>query len=82
MDKGKIKERILQWQLLGDEWCKEKIDIFIKKLNGDIHFCKIILIGETKITIKNYAPSQRAGKEECIDWLEIINFEKVRRIKK
>ena len=78
MDKEDIKERILQWQLLADQWFKENQNVFIKKLNGDINFCKIVLVGETKITIDVYAPEQRAGTREYIDWLEIKKFDKVR----
>ena len=78
MDKEKIKERILQWQLLADKWFSEDKNIFIKEVNGNLHFCKIVIVGETKITIDNYAPEQRAGEREYIDWLQISNFDLVR----
>ncbi len=78
MDKENIRERILQWQLLADQWLKEHQNVFIKKLNGDIYFCKIVLVGETKICVDVYAPEQRANKREYIDWLEIERFDKVR----
>lgn len=77
MDKEDIKERILQWQLLAEQWFSENQNIFIKKLNGNIYFCKIVLVGETKICVDVYAPEQRAGKREYIDWLEIDKFDKV-----
>lgn len=77
MDKEDIKEKILQWQLLADQWFSENKNVFIKKLNGDINFCKIVLVGEVKITVDIYAPEQRANKRECIDWLEIKKFDKV-----
>lgn len=75
MDKEKIRERILQWQLLADQWLGENKNVFIKELNGNIHFCKIILVGETKIAVDNYAPEQRAGKRDYIDWLNIEKFD-------
>ena len=78
MDKEKIKERILQWQLLADQWFSENSNIFIKDLNGNIYFCKIVLVGETKITVDVYAPEQRAGRREYIDWLNIEKFDLVR----
>ena len=80
MDKEKLKERILQWQLLADQWFSENQNVFIKKINGDINFCKIILVGETKITVDIYAPVQRANTREAIDWLEITDFDKVREV--
>ena len=78
MDKEKVKERILQWQLLADKWFSENQNIFIKTLNGDLHFCKIVMVGETKLTVDNYAPEQRAGKRDYIDWLQISNFDLVK----
>ncbi len=78
MDKENIKNKILQWQLLAEQWLSENQNVFIKKLNGDIYFCNIVLVGETKITVDAYAPEQRARKREPIDWLEIEKFDKVR----
>lgn len=78
MDKETIKERILQWQLLAEQWFSENQNVFIKKLNGNIYFCKIVLVGETKVLVDIYAPEQRAGKRESIDWLEIERFDKVK----
>ena len=78
MDKEDIKNKILQWQLLAEQWFSENQNVFIKKLNGDYYFCKIVLVGETKISVDIYAPDQRAGKRESIDWLEIEMFDKVR----
>ena len=78
MDKENIRDKILQWQLLAEQWFGENQNVFIKKLNGDIYFCKIVLVGETKILVSVYAPEQRAGKRENIDWLEIERFDKVR----
>ena len=79
-DKEKIRGRILQWQLLAEQWFSENKNVFIKKINEDINFCKIVLVGETKITVDIYAPIQRAGKRDYIDWLEITIFDKVREV--
>ena len=78
MDKENIKERILQWQLLAYQLLKEDVKVFIKELNGNLHFCKIIMVGETKVTVDNYAPEQRAGKRDYIDWLNIEKFDRVK----
>ena len=78
MDKERIKERVLQWQLLADQWFSENQNVFIKELNGNIHFCKIVMVGETKITVDNYGPEQRAGERNYIDWLNISMFDKVK----
>ena len=77
MDKEEIKERILQWQLLAEQYKNENQNVFIKKINGNINFCKIVSIGELKILVDIYAPEQRAGIKENIDWLSIIKFDKV-----
>ncbi|WP_298753568.1 hypothetical protein [uncultured Arcobacter sp.] len=64
----------MQWQLLAEQYLKDNENVFIKELNGNLHFCKIVLCGETKITVDNYAPEQRAGKRDYIDWLNISDF--------
>jgi len=78
MEKEKVQERIWQWQLLADQFFNEGADVFIKEFNGNIHFCKIVEVGETKITIDNYAPSQREGVRDYLDWLNIEEFDRVR----
>jgi len=80
MDKEKIKERILQWQLLADQWFSENQNVFIKTINGNLYFCKIVSVGETKLLVDIYAPEQRAGIRENIDWLQIIEFDLVREV--
>jgi hypothetical protein len=78
MDMEMLKERILRWQLLAEQYFKDNQKVFIKTINGNINFCDIVLVGETKITVDIYDPSQRSGTRDYIDWLEIVTFEKVR----
>jgi hypothetical protein len=80
MDKEKIMERILRWQLLAEQYFQDNENVFIKTLNGDFYFCKIVLIGETKICVDVYAPEQRANTRENLDWLNIETFDKVREV--
>ncbi len=80
MDKEKIKERVLQWQLLAEQYKCEGCNVFIKTINGDLHFCKIVLVGEIKLTVDNYAPEQRAGTRSYIDWLQVDLFDKAREV--
>jgi len=77
MDKEEIKERILRWQLLAEQYHSEKQNVFIKTTNGNIYFCNIVLVGEVKLTVDIYAPEQRAGTREYIDWLSVEKFDKV-----
>ena len=78
MDKEQIKEKVLRWQLLAEQYLNQNSNVFIKTINGDLHFCKIVLVGETKISIDNYAPKQRAGTRDYIDWLQIETLEEVK----
>lgn len=81
MDKEDIKGKILQWQLLAEQFLKEDVNVFIKELNGNIHFCKIVLVGEIRVCVDNYAPEQRARKRDNIDWLNIEKFDRVVEVK-
>ena len=77
MGREEVMEKVLRWQLLAERYAKDNSDVFIKELNGDIHFCKIINVSETKVLIDNYAPKQRAGTRDNIDWLQIEKFGEV-----
>ena len=74
----KVLEKIDRWKRLGDIFLTEDKNVFIKEINGDLHFCKIILIGEETLLIQNYAPKQRADIKETLYWLNIEEFDEVR----
>jgi len=75
-----IKEKVLRWQLLADQYLKNNSNVFIKTINGDLHFCKVVMVGETKVTVDNYAPEQRAGTRSYLDWLQIEKFDEAREV--
>ncbi len=81
MDKEKykdIKDKVLRWQLLADQWHSENKNVFIKTMNNNIYFCKVVMVGETRVSVDVYSPEQRAGTREVIDWLQIVTFDEVK----
>jgi len=72
----KVLDKIERWKLLTDILIKENKKAFIKEINGDIHFCDLILNGEDSVLILNFGPEQRAGIKEKIYWVQIENFDK------
>jgi len=78
MEKEQVQEKILRWQLLAEKYLENNSNVFIKDINGNYYFCKIVMVGETKITVDVYAPEQRAGTREYLDWLKIMEFDEVR----
>jgi len=78
MDKEQIKEKVLRWQPLAEQYFKENQNVFVKTLNDNIYFGTIVLVGETKFCIDIYSPEQRKGKREYIDWLNVKDFNKVK----
>ncbi|MEM4260851.1 MAG: hypothetical protein QXG00_06445 [Candidatus Woesearchaeota archaeon] len=66
-----MKERIEIWKLLAEELIKINSNVFIKDIHNNYYFCKIVLIGENKITIDCYAPEHRKGKRVYLNWFEI-----------
>ncbi len=74
-----IKQRILQWQLLAEQYKRERQNVFIKEWNGDLHFCTIMLVSETKVVVNNYDPEQRRDTRDEIDWLNIQEFDRVKK---
>jgi len=70
-----VMEKIERWKILSNIFFKQNKKAFIKEINGDLHFCNIILNKENSLTVKNFGPEQRAGKEEKIYWAQILDFD-------
>lgn len=75
-----VKEKIERWKLLADTFEKQNISAFIKEINGDLHFCKILINGEDSVEVLNFAPEQRAGTKERIFWYLIQEFDECKNI--
>ena len=71
----KVLDKIERWKLLADILIRQNKKAFIKKINGDIHFCDIVLNDEDNIMIVNFGPEQRAGVEEKIYWVQVEEFD-------
>ena len=70
-----VKDKIERWKLLADLFIQKNKRAFIKEINGDLHFCIVLLNGEDSILIENFGPEQRAGTKEKIYWFSISEFE-------
>ena len=70
----KVKDKVERWKLLADVFIKNNSKVFIKNINGDLHFCIILLNGEDSILVENFGPQQRE-KRDRIWWFEIEEFE-------
>jgi len=68
-------DNIQRWKLLGSILFNQGKDAYIKKINGDIHFCEIKILSEDYLIVENFAPEQRAGKTDKIYWVQIIEFD-------
>ncbi len=70
----KLKDKIERWKLLADILIRQNKKAFIKEINGNIHFCNLILNDEDHIIILNFGPEQRAGVKERIYWVQVEDF--------
>lgn len=75
-----VIDKIQRWKILGKILFDQKKKTFIKKLNGDLHFCNIILISEDTIQVKNFGPEQRRDEVDDIYWAQIIDFDEYKDI--
>ena len=75
-------EKVERWKLLAEILIKKNIPAYIKEINGDLHFCNIVLNGEDTILIDNFGPEQRKGKRERIYWLLISDFDEYKKEEK
>ena len=71
----KVKDKVERWKLLADVFIENNSKVFIKKINGDLHFCIIVLNGDDSVLVDNFGPEQREGKREKIWWFEVEEFE-------
>ena len=72
-------DKIERWKILADIFNDENKKIFIREINGDLHFCEIILISDNSIKIKNFGPDQRKDKTEDIYWVKISEFDEYKK---
>ena len=70
-----VKDKIERWKLLTELFIKNNTKAFIREINGDLHFCVIVLNGNDSILIENFGPEQRAGIKEKIYWYSISEFD-------
>jgi hypothetical protein len=68
-----IKEKIIRWKELSRLLLSKKKAIYIKEINGDLHFADINKIEEDTINITNFAPEQRKDVTEDIYWINIFD---------
>jgi len=74
-----LKDKIERWKLLADVLIKQNKKAFIKEINGNLHFCELILNGEDSIIVKNFGPEQRRGIKEKIYWVQVEDFDEYRK---
>jgi len=70
-----IKEKIERWKELSRILLSKNKAIYIKEINGDLHFADINKIEEDTINITNFAPEQRKNVTEDIYWIYILDFD-------
>ena len=70
-----VKDKIERWKLLSEVFFNDDKRVYIRDLYGNLYFCKIVLVGEEKITIDCFGPKQRAGNREYIYWLNVSEFD-------
>ncbi len=70
----KVMDKIERWKLLAELFVKQNNKVFIREINGDLHFCIIVNKEEDFIMIENFGPDQRAGVREKIYWLSVSEF--------
>ena len=70
-----IKEKIERWKELSRILLSKNKAIYIKEINGDLHFADINKIEEDTINITNFSPEQRKNVTEDIYWIYILDFD-------
>lgn len=69
------KERQKALKETADLFLQHDKNVFIKDINGNIYFCKILLVGEETLRILAHGPMQRAGDKVTLYWQMIVKLE-------
>jgi len=61
-------DKIQRWKILGNILFNQDKNAFIKEMNGDLHFCKILLISDNIywVQIVEFDEYKEKSKEERI----------------
>jgi len=70
-----IKEKIERWKELARILLSKNKAIYIKEINGDLHFADINKIEEDTINITNFSPEQRKNVTEDIYWINVFDLD-------
>lgn len=68
------KEKIEVWKGIAEIFLKNNTKAYLKEINGNYHFCYVLLVGEETILVENFGPKQRAGTKDKIYWYLISDF--------
>ena len=75
-----VTDKIERWRILANIFVNKDKKIFLKEMNGNLHFCNILSINQDSLIIKNFGPGQREGLEEEIYWVQILEFDEYREV--
>ena len=77
MDTG-IQEKGERFKLLAEDYLERDLVVYIKDIDDNFYFAKIVLVGERFLKIWCVGPAQREGQELTLEWLRIVKFEEAR----
>lgn len=70
----KTKELVERFKEKADIFLDEDIRAFIVTVNGDWHYCDVILVTDKYIYVKHFS-GKKAGQKERIFFVDILKFE-------
>ena len=73
MEKAKVWER---WKDMADIFLKQDSKVYIRDINDNFYFSKILLVGESTLRIECFAPKKREGEKITLYYPEILQLEK------
>jgi len=73
MDQG-IIEKVERLKAKADVFLKNDIRAFIKDFDDNFYFCDVLLVGELKLLISNFA-GKRKGEKTDLYWQDIKSID-------
>jgi len=70
-----VKDKFERYKALAEIFLKDNIPAAIKDSENNYYFCRILFVGEEKIRVHCFGPTQRGGKKFDLYYPLIVKFE-------
>lgn len=69
-----VTDKVERFKATAELFLEKDIDIFIKDIDDNIYFARVLLVGEDTITIECFGPPKKNGLKYHLYWPLIVEL--------